>query len=170
MILIIVESPSKTKKVKQYAEAVLNKTVVAMASIGHPGNIARAITLDDIKKFEFPYEINKAKLPNMKKIIDFAKKSELIYLATDEDREGEGIAYRVYLELLKARVNKNKIKRVIFHEITAKGIKEGLNNARELDFNLINAQVCRSCLDQVVGFALSKKLMNSSNQILSPKL
>lgn len=161
MILIIVESPSKTKKIKQYAEALLKKPVIVMSSLGHPGNLSRAITLQDIEKFEFPYEIDKGKSQNMKKIIEFAKKAEVIYLSTDEDREGEGIAYRVYLELLKAKINKNKIKRATFHEITQKGVKEGLENSRDLDYNLINAQICRSCLDQVVGFALSRKLMNS---------
>jgi len=163
MILIIVESPSKIKKIQTYASSMFSEKVTCMASIGHIGNVSKAITAEDIKKFSFPYTIDKNKLKNVKKIIEVAKKSSKIYLATDPDREGEAIAYRIYQVLLKNKVNKNIIHRITFNAITHDEIEKGIKNARKIDMNMVNSQLCRTCLDQVIGFSLSKKLMKKFN-------
>lgn len=165
MILIIVESPSKIKKIKQYAEKILNDTVVCMASLGHIGNFSRAINSDDVQSFNFPYEVDSYKKQNLKKIIEFAQKAKIIYLASDPDREGEGIAHRLQEQILKHKI-KTKIKRVTFNEITEKGVKEGFKNIRDINTNLVNAQISRAALDQLIGYGLTGKLRYGNVQKL----
>ncbi|MGA1846682.1 type I DNA topoisomerase [Deferribacter abyssi] len=150
--LVIVESPAKARTIEKY----LGKDFKVMASIGHVKDLPEnELGVDVDKDFKPKYKIIKGK----KKIIDAlkkeAEKSDVVYLAPDPDREGEAIAWHIAEEIKKKNFN---IKRVEFHEITKKGISEGISNPKEINLKRVNAQQSRRILDRLVGYLVSPLL------------
>lgn len=150
MTLVIVESPTKAKTIKQF----LGNNFIVKSSFGHTRDLpARELAINIEKDFKPKYII----IPKSKKIISQLKeqvqKTSDIILATDEDREGEAIAWH----LCQALDLKNP-KRIVFHEITKKAIEEALKNPRAIDMNLVDAQQARRILDRLVGYKLSPLL------------
>jgi DNA topoisomerase-1 len=156
--LIIVESPSKIKKIKQYAENITKRKMAVYASLGHIGNFSKEITFDHLKKFDLPYTIDKAKMKNLKNILEAAKKASAIYIATDPDREGEAIGYRLKEYLKKNKIPVSKIKRINLNEITENGVKQAFKNIGDIDMNMVHAQIARSASDQIIGFIATRML------------
>jgi len=149
MNLVIVESPAKARTIKQY----LGKGFNVQASFGHVRDLPeKGLGVDIEKNFKPTYEI----LPKAKKRISELKKnlpgSKKVYLATDEDREGEAISWHLTYAL---DIKKEKIARIAFHEITKNAILNALKNPRKIDMNLVNAQQARRILDRLVGYKLS---------------
>ena len=150
MTLVIVESPTKAKTIKQF----LGKDFVVKSSFGHTRDLpARELAINIEKDFKPKYVI----IPKSKKIISQLKeqvqKTSDVILATDEDREGEAIAWHLCQAL-----NLKNPKRIVFHEITKKAIEEALKNPRAIDMNLVDAQQARRILDRLVGYKLSPLL------------
>ena len=151
--LVIVESPAKAKTIEKY----LGKDFVVKSSIGHIRSIAKKTKTGtppiDVKNgFETVYEID----PDKKKVIAELKKAtkaaDTVWLATDEDREGEAIAWHL-CEVLG--LDTKKTKRIVFHEITKSAIEEAVKKPRTVDMHLVQAQQARQILDRIVGFELS---------------
>ena len=151
--LVIVESPAKAKTI----EGFLGKDFIVKSSIGHIRDLPKkgGMAIDIENGFKPTYEIS----PDKKKVVDelskLSKKSEWVWLATDEDREGEAIAWHL-LEALK--LDESKTKRIVFNEITKSAIVKAVENPRKIDTNLVNAQQARRVLDRLVGFELSPVL------------
>ncbi len=154
MYLVIVESPAKAKTINKY----LGASYSVIASYGHIRDLPSkngSVNPDD--DFAMVYEISEKSKKHVKSIATLAKKASKIYLATDQDREGEAISWHV-VEALKEEkaLKKNvEVKRVVFNEITKSAILHAIENPRDLDMNLINAQQARRALDYLVGFNLS---------------
>jgi DNA topoisomerase-1 len=151
--LVIVESPAKAKTIEKY----LGKDFTVLSSVGHIRSIAKkvkggALPIDTGAGFKTIYEID----PEKKKIITELKKAvktaETVWLATDEDREGEAIAWHL-CEVLQ--LDTKTTKRIVFHEITKGAIEEAIKQPRTVDMNLVQAQQARQILDRLVGFELS---------------
>ena len=147
--LVIVESPSKAKTINKY----LGRNFKVVASVGHIKNLPKSkIGVDFENGYTPTYEI----IPGKEKVIAELKKlseeSEKIYIATDPDREGEAIAYDIALEI---KNKKKDISRVLFNEITSKGIEEGINNPQKIDDKLVSSQQARRVMDRIVGYKLS---------------
>lgn len=151
--LVIVESPAKAKTIEKY----LGKDFKVLSSVGHIRAIAKKTkegkdAIDIKNGFKATYEID----PEKKKIITELKKAvkeaENVWLATDEDREGEAIAWHL-CEVLK--LDPKTTKRIVFHEITKNAIEEAVKNPRTVDMHLVEAQQARQILDRIVGFELS---------------
>lgn len=151
--LVIVESPAKAKTIEKY----LGKDFTVLSSIGHIRSIAKkgkngTAAIDTKNGFETTYEVD----PDKKKVITELKKAvkaaDTVWLATDEDREGEAIAWHL-CEVLK--LDQKTTKRIVFHEITESAIKEAIEHPRTVDMNLVAAQQARQILDRIVGFELS---------------
>jgi DNA topoisomerase I len=150
--LVIVESPAKAKTISKF----LGKDYKVMASMGHVRDLPKSkLGFDPEKNFEPKYLISTDK----KKVISDLKKEitndTTIYLAADEDREGEAIAWHLIPAL---KIEKNPLKRIVFHEITKDAILEAINNPREVNQNLVDAQQARRILDRAVGYELSPLL------------
>ena len=153
--LVIVESPTKAKTISRF----LGKNFIIESSYGHIRDLPSSqLGIDVEKDFEPKYIIPRKKSKIVKELKAKAKKSDVIILATDEDREGEAIAWH-----LAAALGLTNPKRIVFHEITKAAIETALENPRELDNNLVNAQQARRVLDRLVGYKLSpflwKKIM-----------
>jgi len=149
MNLIIVESPTKSRTIEKF----LGKDYKVLSSYGHIRDLPKRELGVDVEhnfkpKYVIPTKARKA-AAELKKA---AKKAELIILGTDEDREGEAIAWHI-LQILDS--NKVKHQRIAFHEITKRAIENALKNPREIDMNLVNAQQARRILDRLVGYELS---------------
>jgi len=160
--LVIVESPAKARTIEKY----LGKDFKVMASVGHVKDLpASSLGVDIDNNFEPKYSIIRGK----KKIIDDLKKvantATNIYLAPDPDREGEAIAWHIAEELGKK--NSGKIHRVLFNEITKKGISEGIKNTGPINENRTNAQQARRILDRLVGYLVSPLLWKALKYGLS---
>ena len=152
MNLVIVESPAKCKKISE----ILGPTFKVLATMGHIRALeedldAVGIERDFEPRFRFLKEKSKATTP----ILEAAKRASKIYLAADDDREGEAIAYSVACLLRKDPLS---FPRSVFHEITSKAIKEAIENPRRIDMNRVYAQQARSVLDMLVGFTISPLL------------
>ena len=150
MYLLLVESPTKSRTLKQF----LGRGYKVAATFGHIRDLPKTEIGVDIKNdFNPKYVIP----PKSRKIIKFLKegvgKADLTILATDEDREGEAIAWHL-AQILNLN-GKNPYQRIVFHEITKSAIEEALKNPRKIDFNLVNAQQARRILDRIVGYELS---------------
>ncbi|MFH1392745.1 MAG: type I DNA topoisomerase, partial [bacterium] len=159
MQLVIVESPTKANTISRY----LGKDYEVVASMGHIRDLPRTVLGIDIENnFEPKYQVMPKKKQSAKAIKDSAKKAELLILATDEDREGEAISWHL-LELLKAK----NYQRIVFHEITKKAIQEALENPRQINMNLVDAQQARRVLDRLVGYKLSPFLWKKVAKRLS---
>jgi DNA topoisomerase-1 len=153
--LLIVESPAKAKTIKKYVGAGYE----VLASKGHIKDLPKKGGVDIDNGFQETYELleEKGKPEVVKAIRAAAKKADKVLLATDPDREGEAIAY--HLMEVAATANKDaEIKRVLFEEITKRGVKEGLAHPRDLDANLYEAQRTRRVLDRIGGYPLSSLL------------
>ena len=150
--LVIVESPAKAKTI----EKILGKDFKVMASMGHIRDLPSkdmGIAID--KGFEPHYEVTTKNPKNLEEIKKEAKKAEVVWLATDEDREGESISWHLQ-EYLKLKPEQTR--RIVFHEITKKAIERAVENPRSLDMDLVLAQQSRRVLDRLVGYELSPVL------------
>ena len=147
--LVIVESPAKAKTIKKY----LGNDYEVIASMGHVRDLPSARLSVDIKKnFTPKYEIIKGKEKLVDELKKLAGKSDKVYLATDPDREGEAISWHLAYIL---GLDMNDINRVEFNEITKTGVKNGMDNPRVVNIDLVNAQQARRILDRLVGYKLS---------------
>ncbi len=148
--LVIVESPAKAKTIEGY----LGKEFTVKSSIGHIRDLPKkgGMAIDIENGFKPKYVISDDKTKVVSELKAEVKKADTIWLATDEDREGEAIAWHLTEAL---GLDKKETKRIVFHEITKKAITNAVGNPRELDQNLINAQQARRILDRLVGFELS---------------
>ncbi|MEK6757209.1 MAG: type I DNA topoisomerase, partial [Bacteroidota bacterium] len=147
--LIIVESPSKAKTINKY----LGKDYIVEASVGHIKNLPKSkLGVDVDNNFAVTYENIKGKDEVIERLRQKAAKAKEIYLATDPDREGEAIAAHLAEEIKD--VNKS-IKRVLFHEITAVGVKEGMRHPKKIDTHLVLSQQARRAMDRIVGYKIS---------------
>ncbi|VAY87958.1 DNA topoisomerase I [hydrothermal vent metagenome] len=150
--LVIVESPAKARTITKF----LGKDYTVMASMGHVRDLPKSsLGFDPDNNFKPKYQITKDKskiISDLKKNIN---KNTVIYLAADEDREGEAIAWHLIPAL---KIEKNPIKRIVFHEITKSAILDALDNPREVDQHLVDAQQARRILDRAVGYKLSPLL------------
>jgi len=150
--LVIVESPAKAKTIEKF----LGKDFKVESSFGHISDLpSKELGVDVEGDFNPKYEVSKDKKAVVKKLKDLAKKAELVWLASDEDREGEAIAWHL-AETLK--LDKEKTKRIVFHEITKSAIKKAIENPRGIDYDLVDAQQARRVLDRIVGYELSPVL------------
>ena len=152
--LVIVESPGKIKKITEY----LGDGYIVKASFGHCMDLdKKTLSIDVENNFNPIYVISEDKRKVVKELISLAKNCEVI-LASDEDREGEAIAYS-----LGNILNLKNPKRIVFHEITKKAIKEAVENPREIDMNMVYAQQARRLLDRLVGYKISPILWKQMN-------
>ncbi|BDQ34631.1 type I DNA topoisomerase [Pseudodesulfovibrio portus] len=159
--LIIVESPAKVKTISKF----LGKDYVVDASVGHVRDLpTRELGVDEEHNFAPHYEVIQGKQDVVKRLQSAAKKAGTVYLAPDPDREGEAIAWHV-AELLK-KYNDN-IRRIQFNEITARAVKEALENAQELNENLFDSQQARRILDRLVGYKISPILWKNVKRGIS---
>lgn len=150
--LVIVESPAKAKTIEKF----LGKDFTVASSFGHIADLpAKELGVDVDGGFTPKYIVSKDKKDVVKKLKDLSKKAEIVWLASDEDREGEAIAWHL-AETLK--LDKTKTKRIVFHEITKNAILKAIENPRSIDYNLVNAQQARRVLDRLVGYELSPVL------------
>jgi DNA topoisomerase-1 len=147
--LIIVESPAKAKTINKY----LGKEFVVEASVGHIKNLPKSkIGVDVEGGFVPEYETIAGKHEVVRRLREHARVADSIYLATDPDREGEAIAWHIAKEL---EDHTGRIFRVLFHEITERGIKEAMQNPQRIDENLVNSQQARRVMDRLVGYKVS---------------
>ena len=147
--LVIVESPAKAKTIEGY----LGKDYKVASSMGHIRDLAKGNGAIDIEnEFEPTYEVSPEKKEVIKKLKELAEDAQLVYLASDEDREGEAIAWHLK-EVLN--LNDKKTRRIVFTEITKNAILNAIQNPRGIDIDLVNAQQARRLLDRLVGFELS---------------
>jgi DNA topoisomerase-1 len=150
--LVIVESPAKAKTIEGY----LGKDFVVKSSYGHIRDLSKGNESVDVEKgFEPKYVVSDDKKQLVKELKQAAKKAEIVWLATDEDREGEAISWHL-AETLELKPEATK--RIVFSEITKKAILKAIERPREVDVNLVNAQQARRILDRLVGFDLSPVL------------
>ena len=160
--LVIVESPAKAKTIKKF----LGKDYDVIASVGHIRDLPKTtfgIKIDG-NKFEPEYKISSDHSKVVKEIKEKAKKAEKIYLATDEDREGEAIAYHIAMAIGKDPLS---LPRIVFHEITKDAILNAVKNPRTVDMDSVNAQQARRLLDRIVGYRLSPLLNQKIQKGLS---
>jgi len=147
--LVIVESPAKAKTI----EGFLGNGYVVKSSFGHVRDLVKNDKGIDISNdFEPNYEVSPEKVKVVDELKKLSKKATTVWLATDEDREGEAISWHLYETL---GLNKANTKRIVFHEITKKAIQDAISNPRFIDINLVDAQQARRILDRLVGFELS---------------
>lgn len=159
--LVIVESPAKAKTI----EGFLGKDFTVKSSFGHVRDLAKKDLGVDIENdFKPEYQISSDKTKVVKELQKLAKEAEVIWLASDEDREGEAISWHLAETL---NLDASKTKRIVFHEITKTAILEAIQNPRDIDTNLVNAQQARRILDRLVGFELSPVLWKKVKPALS---
>jgi DNA topoisomerase I len=152
MKLVIVESPTKAKTIKRF----LGKNYKVMSSYGHIRDLPKNDLGIDEKKFKLSYAIPPKALKTVNNLQKEARKADEIILATDEDREGEAIAWHIK-KALKLKKGTD-IQRIVFHEITKKAILDALKNPRKINMQLVDAQQARRVLDRLVGYKLSPLL------------
>ena len=159
--LVIVESPAKAKTIEKF----LGKDYTVMSSYGHIRDLSKkelGIAIDD--NFKPDYEISPDKKKLVESLAKSAKEAERVWLASDEDREGEAIAWHL-TQVLGLPVDQTR--RIVFHEITKSAIMAAIENPRTIDMNLVNAQQARRVLDRLVGFELSPVLWKKVKPSLS---
>jgi len=158
--LVIVESPAKAKTIEKF----LGKDFKVMSSYGHIRDLKKKELSIDDKTLEPEYEIPEEKAKLVADLQSKADKAEKVWLASDEDREGEAISWHL-CEVLG--LDKQKTNRIVFHEITKPAILDAIEHPRHLDMNLVNAQQARRVLDRLVGFKLSPVLWRKVKPALS---
>ena len=150
--LVIVESPAKAKTIEKF----LGTDFQVESSYGHIADLpSKEIGVDVNDNFKPKYEVSPDKKVLVKKLKDLAKKADMVWLASDEDREGEAISWHLAEEL---KLDPAKTKRIVFHEITKTAILKAIDNPRDINYNLVNAQQARRVLDRLVGYELSPVL------------
>jgi DNA topoisomerase-1 len=150
--LVIVESPAKAKTIEKF----LGSDFQVESSYGHIADLpSKEIGVDVENGFKPKYEVSADKKALVSKLKTLAKNADMVWLASDEDREGEAISWHLAEEL---KLDKKKTKRIVFHEITKTAILKAIENPREIDYNLVNAQQARRVLDRLVGYELSPVL------------
>jgi len=159
--LVIVESPAKAKTIEGY----LGKDFLVKSSFGHIRDLPkRGLNVDIKNKFEPTYEVPADKKNIVSELKKLSKEAETVWLASDEDREGEAISWHLF-ETLK--LDKSKTKRIVFHEITKPAILKAIETPRAINIDLVNAQQARRILDRLVGFELSPILWKKVKPNLS---
>ncbi len=158
--LVIVESPAKAKTIKKF----LGKNYEVESSYGHIADLPSKDIGIDLKDFTPKYIVSDDKKSIIKKLESLSKKSDEVLLASDEDREGEAIAWHLKNQL---KLDDNKTKRIVFHEITESAIKNAIKNPRDINYDLVNAQQARRILDRLVGYELSPILWKKIKKGLS---
>ena len=158
--LVIVESPAKAKTIEKF----LGKDYVVQSSYGHIRDLKKKNFSIDTESFEPEYEIPSDKQKVVQSLKKMASEAETVWLASDEDREGEAISWHLAQVL---GLDENHTKRIVFHEITKNAILEAIRNPRRIDRNLVNAQQARRVLDRIVGFKLSPILWRKVKPALS---
>jgi len=158
--LVIVESPAKAKTIEKF----LGEDFKVMSSYGHIRDLKKKEISVDMDTLQPAYEIPEEKAKVVKELKANAKTAEKVWLASDEDREGESISWHL-CEVLG--LDEKKTSRIVFHEITKPAILEAIKNPRHLDMNLVNAQQARRVLDRIVGFKLSPVLWRKVKPALS---
>ena len=158
--LVIVESPAKAKTIEKF----LGKDYKVMSSFGHIRDLKKRDFSIDIDTFVPTYEIPSDKKKVVEELRKAASQAEMVWLASDEDREGEAISWHLY-EVLGLKAEKTK--RIVFHEITKDAITNAIQAPRDIDINLVNAQQARRVLDRIVGFKLSPILWKKIKPSLS---
>lgn len=150
--LVIVESPAKAKTIEKF----LGKDFKVESSFGHIADLpSKELGVDVDGDFKPKYEVSKDKKAVVKKLKELAKNADMVWLASDEDREGEAIAWHLAESL---DLDKDKTKRIVFHEITKAAIQRAIENPRSIDYHLVDAQQARRVLDRIVGYELSPVL------------
>ena len=149
--LVIVESPAKAKTIQKY----LGKDFEVKSSFGHIRDLPKKGMGINLEDFTPDYEVSADKKKVVSELKAAAKKADMVWLASDEDREGEAIAWHLAQEL---KLKEDKTKRIVFHEITKNAILKAVENPRNIDQNLVNAQQARRVLDRIVGFEMSPVL------------
>ena len=160
--LVIVESPAKAKTIENY----LGKEFIVKSSIGHIRDLPKkgGLGIDIENGFLPKYEVSEDKKKVVEDLRKDVNKAETVWIATDEDREGEAIAWHLE-EVLNLK--EKEVKRIVFHEITKKAITKAVKNPRQINKNLVDAQQARRVLDRLVGFKLSPVLWRKVKQGLS---
>lgn len=147
--LVIVESPSKAKTIQKY----LGKDFIVESSFGHISDLPKkGMGIEIENNFKPVYEVSSDKKEVVKKLKDLTSKVETVWLASDEDREGEAIAWHLYNAL---GLTENNTHRISFNEITKRAIQKAIDNPRKIDIDLVDAQQARRVLDRLVGFEVS---------------
>src|SRR5690606_32328244 len=143
--LLIVESPAKAKTI----EKILGKDFEVKSSFGHIRDLEKeGMGIDVENGFEPKYTVSDDKVKVVRELKSLAKKADEVWLATDEDREGEAISWHLCEEL---GLNPYTTKRIVFHEITKPAIQKAVQNPRTVNMDLVNAQQARRVLDRIVG-------------------
>jgi DNA topoisomerase-1 len=159
--LLIVESPAKAKTIEGY----LGKDFTVKSSYGHIRDLVKSEDAIDIAhNFEQKYEVPADKKQIVSELKKLAKEAEIVWLASDEDREGEAISWHLFETL---NLKDENTRRIVFHEITKPAITKAIENPRKIDYNLVNAQQARRVLDRLVGFELSPVLWKKVKPSLS---
>ncbi|WP_251621050.1 type I DNA topoisomerase [Odoribacter lunatus] len=159
--LVIVESPAKAKTIERF----LGKDYTVKSSFGHIRDLEKKdLGIDIEHNFQPKYEISSDKKAVVKELKALAKEAKMVWLASDEDREGEAIAWHLF-EVLNLKAENTK--RIVFHEITKDAILNAIKNPRTIDQNLVNAQQARRVLDRLVGFEVSPVLWKKVKPALS---
>lgn len=159
--LVIVESPAKAKTIEKF----LGPDYKVMSSYGHIRDLKKKdFSIDKSGDFTPVYEIPEDKQELVKQLKKAASQAEMVWLASDEDREGEAIAWHLY-EVLELKPENTR--RIVFHEITKEAILHAIENPRDIDINLVDAQQARRVLDRIVGFELSPVLWRKIRPSLS---
>lgn len=158
--LVIVESPAKAKTIEKF----LGKDYKVLSSYGHIRDLKKKEFSINTDTFEPDYEIPAEKKKLVSELKQEAKKADMVWLASDEDREGEAISWHLY-EVLGLKPENTK--RIVFHEITKNAILRAIEHPRDIDINLVNAQQARRVLDRIVGFKLSPVLWRKVKPALS---
>lgn len=159
--LVIVESPAKAKTIEKF----LGKDFVVMSSFGHIRDLpSKDMSIDLENNFEPNYIITEDKVKVVKELKAAVEKAEFVWLASDEDREGEAIAWHLKEAL---NLDESKTKRIVFNEITKTAILKAVENPRSIDLNLVNAQQARRVLDRIVGYEISPILWKKVKPSLS---
>ena len=159
--LIIVESPAKAKTIQKF----IGKDFDVVSSKGHVRDLPQKdLGIDISKNFEPKYVVLDDKKSLISEIKKKADAADVVWLATDDDREGEAISWHL---MQVTKIDPNKVKRIVFHEITKSAIEKALSTPRDLNVDLVNAQQARRLLDRLVGFELSPVLWRKVKPQLS---
>src|SRR3989338_9130461 len=165
MQFVIVESPTKAKTISRF----LGGDFIVRSSYGHVRDLPKKdLGVDVENNFKPKYIIPTKARKNVTELKEYAEKADSIILATDEDREGEAIAWHLMQALgLDKKGSEKTVQRIVFHEITKRAIQEALENPRDIDQNLVDAQQARRILDRLVGYKLSPFLWKKIRSGLS---
>ena len=149
-------NPAKQNKIQGFLDGFLGKEFVVRASFGHIRDLpSNDLNIDVANNFNPTYEISSSKTKQVRELKNLAKNSEIVWLATDDDREGEAIAWHLAQTIIPSGIDN---KRIIFHEITKKAVRNALQNPRDIDMNVFYAQQMRRILDRIIGYGQSEVL------------